>query len=1254
VALADFGSDIAGINGDIRRRLDVAATTGGNNAKNNVNRLKFNLEPVNQRQRNWRKLTMLTIWWSLGALAGGIALLRAHGGTELPAALPWIIAGILALGTFVILFINLRRGKIDYQQLARDIEAEHPELHAALLTAIEQKPDPESGQYHYLQQRVIDQAMAAYEQTLFANAVPTRKLNLLRGVNTVILALIATALFSLPGIKAANENLSAEAKAEAEEKKQALLPAELKNVEPGNTEIERGTPLAVLAHFKSKAPANATLVIRPPAGAARRIELTKNLDDPIFGATLPSVDEPFKYHVEFNKQKSKTFAVKVFEHPTLDRADATLDYPTYTKLPKRTVEDTRRLSAVEGSKLSYQFHLNKPVKTARLVGANDEAIALQTHAGQPLAELPPLALTKSKTWKLELTDAAGRPNKIAPRIEVVVYANRQPKINITSPRGDQKVSPLEEVDFAAEVEDDFGLLRYGFTYNVNGGAMTDIPLGKEAPANTKMLATHLLALESLSVEPDQLINWFFWAEDTGPDGKVRREFSDMYFAEVRPFEEIFRQGQGQQSQQRQQQQQNKSPNQQTEELIKLQKQIINATWKLRREPGTLAKDAPVILEGQQEALKKGKVLLDKSSDEKTSELNKAVVAHMERAVTHLTGAASDEAELLPALAAEQAAYQSLLRLQAHEFQVSRQNQQQSSSQQQRQNRNGNRSQQQLNQLKLKENQKRYETEKQAQRLQEPKQREQLQVLNRLKDLARRQEDLNEKLKELENALRAAKDEEEKQEIERQLKSLRDEQRRNLADLDELNQRMEKPENRAELKQQRQQLQQTRQEMNKAAEQMQKGQLSQAVVSGTRAQKDLKEMRDDLRKKTSSQFAEQMRNMRREARELTKKQEELTKKLEQETKREPRKSLTETDDKKEIGKQLGEQQDKLDGLLKDMKDVIEKSELAEPLLNRKLYQTYRKAQQQQPEKSLKAAATLLEQEEKALDNYPLLRALDEIMEKDPDKQKLLDQLRQRDFRKASGTLSNQSRRKLDKLKQGVEKAAESVLGNEAEALKFAEKELGDLSKALKNEKAEATGGKPQEPQQGQPQQQAGKAKQPGQKQAAKPNSKSGKGALGKQKGQQNSANQPQQANQYAPQKGKPNPEGKQGKASFLQQSFQTTSNPNPITGGRHREWSDRLRDVEEAVDQPKMRERVAQVREDLRKMNAEFRRHGKEPEWNLMEQKILQPLDKLRQQIAEELAKRESDKALVPIDREPVPGKYSDLVRRYYERLGEGK
>ena len=180
---------------------------------------------------------------------------------------------------------------------------------------------------------------------------------------------------------------------------------------------------------------------------------------------------------------------------------------------------------------------------------------------------------------------------------------------------------------------------------MNGGDLHDVQLGKDAPGNTKILAAHLLALETLGVEPDQLINWYFWAEDIGPDGNKRRAYSDMFFAEIRPFEESFRQGQGQSSQQQQQQQQQHSPNQQTEQLIKLQKQIINATWKLRRQPATLAADAPVLLQSQKEALSKAKVLLEKSTDEKTSNFIKAIIQHMETSVKKQTAAQGDPEDI---------------------------------------------------------------------------------------------------------------------------------------------------------------------------------------------------------------------------------------------------------------------------------------------------------------------------------------------------------------------------------------------------------------------------------------------------------------------------------------------------------------------------------------------------------------------------------------------------------------------------------
>ena len=57
---------------------------------------------------------------------------------------------------------------------------------------------------------------------------------------------------------------------------------------------------------------------------------------------------------------------------------------------------------------------------------------------------------------------------------------------------------------------------------------------------------------------------------------------------------------------------------------------------------------------------------------------------------------------------------------------------------------GNRSQQQLDQLELTENENRYETESQATTEPDAAREEQLQILNRLKELAQRQEDFNQR------------------------------------------------------------------------------------------------------------------------------------------------------------------------------------------------------------------------------------------------------------------------------------------------------------------------------------------------------------------------------------------------------------------------------------------------------------------------------------------------------------------------------
>jgi len=95
----------------------------------------------------------------------------------------------------------------------------------------------------------------------------------------------------------------------------------------------------------------------------------------------------------------------------------------------------------------------------------------------------------------------------------------------------------------------------------------------------------------------------------------------------------------------------------------------------------------------------------------------------------------------------------------------------------------------------------------------------------------------------------------------------------------------------------------------------------------------------------------------------------------------------------------------------------------------------------------------------------------------------------------------------------------------------------------------------------------------------------------------------------------------------------------------------LREVEEMLDMPDLRNQLSGVREQARAMRTDYKKHSKPPQTAAVRTQIAAPLAEVRNRINEELARRESKDALVPIDRDPVPQKFTELVRKYYEKLG---
>ncbi|HVS71918.1 MAG TPA: hypothetical protein VHQ47_11740 [Phycisphaerae bacterium] len=1005
------------------------------------------LDRVAARELRVNRLWQWTILCAAAAAAlGGIGLEYAN----LNGAMGGLLAAAAGVGAAGVL--QARRGALrDRVRLARRLERKYPDLDTRLLAALGQvepgQPEPPKG---YLRQVLVDQTLAHAREKQWEGLVSPSRMAVARGGQLAGVALLVAA-----GIFAWLELRHRGLTPPPAKQTATAVPAFDIKVEPADTQIERNTPLLVLARFGGKQlPAQVTLLTRDAAGnvseAPAQIPMTKSLDDPLFAGRVESVGSDLSYAVKYGDQQTRWYKATVFDYPDLKQADAHLKYPDYTKQPEKTIEDTRSVTAVEGTKATLSFHLNKPVAEATLA-PNPRGAA----ATQPAATLPaPVALTvdpkdptlytvsldmkKSEQFKLELVDADHRANREPALVTLNVTQNKPPDLKMVFPGHDVDVSPLQEMTLRASVWDDFGVKRVGITYGIAGQEEHDVVLGENLTSKDSKDRKEVAApisMEQLHAQPDQLLAYHFWAEDIGPDGKPRRTSGDMFFAEVRPFEEIFRQGQqptAEQEAERERQQQGQQAGaqngQRAEQLADTEKQLIAATWKVirREEPlsspsAAFGSDVKLLVDTQNSAKEQAGAMGQQLRDEKSRGYLDSVLKDMSDAAGHLQEAADANAEkpLALALNSEQAAYQDLLKLRSREFDVVRSNRQQG---QQSASSAESRRQQQLDQLDLNQEQNRYETQRtaqqQAQQQTDSKQQQETrQVLSRLRELAQRQEEINQQMKDLQAALQKARDQQQREDLQRQLARLRDQQQQLLRDTDSLRDRMDQPENQEQMANARQQLEQTRENVRQAADDLNRQQVAQAQAAGERAQEQLSNLRDQVRQEAAGQFTDAMNQMREQAQQLDEKQQDLTQQLAKadQAATQPAPGLRDNSQsqRQQLASALDDQKKQLGALTDNMKKTIEEAETPEPLLAKQLYDTLRQSAQQAPDKALDTSKQLVNQG-------------------------LLPQARQ------SSADAGQA---ISQLRQGIDQASQSVLANDTESLRRARAEVDQLAQQL---------------------------------------------------------------------------------------------------------------------------------------------------------------------------------------------------------------
>jgi len=341
-------------------------------------------------------------------------------------------------------------------------------------------------------------------------------------------------------------------------------------VVPGSIKVREGQPVTVTARIPGITGGLIPMITVGRGDAARSARMGPGPNPDEFTITLNNIAVSFPYLVSAGSVRSREYEIEIIRPVRVKRIDLKYDYAPGVGLQPHVEEDGGDIYAPAGTKVELTITTDKPVRRGQLAMNDGQAIALD---GDSQVLTANLVVSKDGSYRIALSDVDDLSNGDGTEYFIRMLNDRPPDVRILRPAGDKQVSPLEEVEIEARADDDYGVRSLELVIKSAAGKEKVIPIG--APIRGSVAAgLHTVFLEDLNVKPGDVVTYHARATDVGRGRQSTESRSDIFFLEVKPYEEEFVAADSNAGAM--------SGPQETglEELIAQQKDIMAATWKL--------------------------------------------------------------------------------------------------------------------------------------------------------------------------------------------------------------------------------------------------------------------------------------------------------------------------------------------------------------------------------------------------------------------------------------------------------------------------------------------------------------------------------------------------------------------------------------------------------------------------------------------------------------------------------------------------
>lgn len=498
------------------------------------------------------------------------------------------------------------RASLTLRDVALNVERNHPDLEDRLVSAIEfgdrESADPIEA---HMLQRLLEDTTQRTESIDFKATIDHSRTR--KHVGIAALVFVGCCVLSLVFPKEIQTSLLRVFT--PWEKTDPILTTHL-TVEPGNARILRGKSLPIHVTVTGKSTEKVVLAYQDTRASAaataeteiteQRINMLRNPSDKRgFAYEIFNIDADMEYYIAANDIASERYTVEVFDMPRVAEISVAYTYPAYTRLKPVVQTGTGDIQAVVGTRAALKIVTNKAIQTANFTlkadTRQDSFFQKLTETSEP--ETTQMVISDGNTltttidvvadgnYTVELLCIDGFNNEIPIEYNIKAIPDAAPEVVIKEPGRDIKTTKLGEVEIIAEATDDYGLAELKLRYHFGVGESQEVVLNANAPplsaieekatddsfVHRVLNGSYTFYIEEFDLEPGDVISYYAHATDNNTQTGPGEASSDIYFIEIRPFNEDFHEGEGEQAQAQ------AEPNP-LSGIITSQKQIIRDTW----------------------------------------------------------------------------------------------------------------------------------------------------------------------------------------------------------------------------------------------------------------------------------------------------------------------------------------------------------------------------------------------------------------------------------------------------------------------------------------------------------------------------------------------------------------------------------------------------------------------------------------------------------------------------------------------------